>query len=88
MNLLTPIDITADKINRTIGFDLSQNDIVTIFNQLGFDTEINDDVITVQVPSRLIDITIKEDLIEEVARIYGLRFHQRYLSSKKLLVVS
>ena len=45
---ITPIDITADKINRTIGFDLSQNDIVTIFNQLGFDTEINDDVITVQ----------------------------------------
>ncbi|CAC7153755.1 phenylalanine--tRNA ligase subunit beta [Staphylococcus aureus] len=68
---ITPIDITADKINRTIGFDLSQNDIVTIFNQLGFDTEINDDVITVQVPSRRKDITIKEDLIEEVARIYG-----------------
>ncbi|HDD7830127.1 TPA: phenylalanine--tRNA ligase subunit beta [Staphylococcus aureus] len=68
---ITPIDITADKINRTIGFDLSQNDIVTIFNQLGFDTEINDDVITVQVPSRRKDIIIKEDLIEEVARIYG-----------------
>lgn len=68
---ITPIDITADKINRTIGFDLSQNDIVTIFNQLGFDTEINDDVITVQVLSRRKDITIKEDLIEEVARIYG-----------------
>ncbi|HHQ5232761.1 TPA: phenylalanine--tRNA ligase subunit beta [Staphylococcus aureus] len=68
---ITPIDITADKINRTIGFDLSQNDVVTIFNQLGFDTEINDDVITVQVPSRRKDITIKEDLIEEVARIYG-----------------
>ncbi|MBG3174040.1 phenylalanine--tRNA ligase subunit beta [Staphylococcus aureus] len=68
---ITPIDITADKINRTIGFDLSQNDIVTIFNELGFDTEINDDVITVLVPSRRKDITIKEDLIEEVARIYG-----------------
>ncbi|HHD1536989.1 TPA: phenylalanine--tRNA ligase subunit beta [Staphylococcus aureus] len=68
---ITPIDITADKNNRTIGFDLSQNDIVTIFNQLGFDTEINDDVITVLVPSRRKDITIKEDLIEEVARIYG-----------------
>ncbi|WP_046377061.1 phenylalanine--tRNA ligase subunit beta [Staphylococcus aureus] len=68
---ITPIDITADKINRTIGFDLSQNDIVTIFNQLGFDTKINDDVITVLVPSRRKDITIKEDLIEEVARIYG-----------------
>ncbi|HCX1903527.1 TPA: phenylalanine--tRNA ligase subunit beta [Staphylococcus aureus] len=68
---ITPIDITADKINRTIGFDLSQNDIVTIFNQLGFDTEINDDVITLLVPSRRKDITIKEDLIEEVARIYG-----------------
>ncbi|UMT76641.1 phenylalanine--tRNA ligase subunit beta [Staphylococcus roterodami] len=70
-DLISPIDITAEKINRTIGFDLTQSDIVTIFNQLGFETNLNDDVITVNVPSRRKDITIKEDLIEEVARIYG-----------------
>ena len=31
-----------------------------------------DDILTVTVPSRRIDISIKEDLIEEVGRIYGV----------------
>ncbi|MBO1198600.1 phenylalanine--tRNA ligase subunit beta [Staphylococcus simiae] len=70
-SLMTPIDITAEKVNRTIGFDLSQSQIINIFKQLGFETTVTNEVITVQVPSRRKDITIKEDLIEEVARIYG-----------------
>ena len=40
-----------------------------IFEQLGFKTIQNAD--TVYVPSRRKDISIKEDLIEEIARIYG-----------------
>ncbi len=71
MHLLHQSTSLLIKLIALLDFDLSQNDIVTIFNQLGFDTEINDDVITVLVPSRRKDITIKEDLIEEVARIYG-----------------
>ena len=35
-------------------------------------TKVNNDVITVSVPKRRIDISIKEDLIEEVGRIYGV----------------
>ncbi len=39
------------------------------------------------VPSRRKDITIKEDLIEEVARIYGYdNINKTYCSSIKLLV--
>lgn len=70
-SFVTPIDITADKVNQTIGFDLSSDEIKAIFEQLGFDTQQNDDTLTVNVPSRRKDISIKEDLIEEVARIYG-----------------
>ena len=58
-------------MNQTIGFDLSSDEIKAIFEQLGFDTQQNDDTLTVNVPSRRKDISIKEDLIEEVARIYG-----------------
>ena len=39
--------------------------------QLGFETTKNNNELTVKVPSRRKDITIKEDLIEEIARIYG-----------------
>ena len=70
-SFVTPIEITADKVNQTIGFSLSDEDIVNIFEQLGFDTENKDGQLIVNVPSRRKDISIKEDLIEEVARIYG-----------------
>ena len=55
-------------MNQTIGFDLSSDEIKAIFEQLGFDTQQNDDTLTVNVPSRRKDISIKEDLIEEVLR--------------------
>lgn len=70
-DFVTPIDITVDKVNQTIGFELSSDEIKAIFEQLGFKTTQDGDTLTVEVPSRRKDITIKEDLIEEVARIYG-----------------
>lgn len=70
-SLVTPIDITAEKVNQTIGFELSSDEIKAIFEQLGFETQQDGETLTVNVPSRRKDITIKEDLIEEVARIYG-----------------
>ncbi|PNZ68548.1 phenylalanine--tRNA ligase subunit beta [Staphylococcus croceilyticus] len=70
-SFVTPIDITAEKVNKTIGFELSSDEIKAIFEQLGFETQQNGKTLTVNVPSRRKDITIKEDLIEEVARIYG-----------------
>lgn len=70
-SFVTPIDITAEKVNKTIGFNLSNDEIQAIFRQLGFETTLKGETLTVNVPSRRKDITIKEDLIEEVARIYG-----------------
>ncbi|WP_192946788.1 phenylalanine--tRNA ligase subunit beta [Staphylococcus cohnii] len=68
---VTPIEITVEKVNKTIGFDLSREEIEAIFVQLGFETTLEGNTLTVMVPSRRKDITIKEDLIEEIARIYG-----------------
>lgn len=70
-SFVTPIDIAAEKVNKTIGFNLSNDEIQSIFRQLGFETTLKGETLTVNVPSRRKDITIKEDLIEEVARIYG-----------------
>lgn len=69
--LVTDITITADKVNRTVGFDLTEDDIVRVFKQLGFNTETTEGSIHVKVPSRRRDIAIEADLIEEIARIYG-----------------
>ena len=66
------INITVDDINGLLGLNISKEEIVDIFNRLGFKVEEKEDVLIVTVPSRRIDISIKEDLVEEVARLYGI----------------
>lgn len=66
------IDITAKDINSLLGTNLTASDAVDVFRRLNFVSSLDGDVITVSVPTRRIDISIKEDLIEEVGRIYGV----------------
>jgi len=66
------INITIDEINKLLGLNISKEKIVDIYNKLGFNVLEKDNLLTVEIPSRRLDISIKEDLIEEVARIYGL----------------
>lgn len=68
---VTPVNITVENVNETIGFNLSAEEIEAVFVRLGFETTREGNSLTVMVPSRRKDITIKEDLIEEIARIYG-----------------
>lgn len=65
------VSVTLEKINRVIGADLSMPEVQSIFSHLQFETAVDNDTITVTVPTRRGDITIEEDLIEEVARLYG-----------------
>ena len=66
------INITVNDINSLLGLEISKDEIISIFNRLGFIVSSSEDNLKVTVPSRRIDISIKEDLIEEVARIYGI----------------
>ena len=66
------IDITRENINNVLGTNISTKEIINIFNRLGFDTKELKEKIKVTVPQRRLDINIKEDLIEEVGRIYGI----------------
>ena len=66
------ININVSDINNLLGINISKNEIIDIFNRLGFNVIENNDNLKVTVPTRRIDISIKEDLIEEVARIYGI----------------
>ena len=66
------IDITVKNINDVLGTTLDSDTIISVFDRLGFSTEIKEDKLVVTVPSRRLDVSIKEDLIEEVGRIYGI----------------
>ena len=66
------IEITVENINSLLGSSLKEKEIINIFERLGFKVEKNGAKMIVYVPTRRLDISIKEDLIEEVGRIYGV----------------
>lgn len=66
------IVITKDDVNDVLGTSLDTKTIVSVFDCLGFIPKVEKEKMVVTVPTRRIDIAIKEDLIEEVGRIYGI----------------
>ena len=66
------IEITYQKINDILGAQISKQDVLDAFRRLGFSSKQDGEKIEVSVPRRRLDIAIKEDLIEEVGRIYGV----------------
>ncbi len=66
------ITIKYQNINDVLGSNISKDEILNVFRRLGFTYEANESEAIVNVPSRRRDISIKEDLIEEVSRIYGV----------------
>ena len=66
------IDVTFEDINNLLGIIVPDDETLNVFRKLGFEYKVNGRKITVTVPTRRIDISIKEDLIEEVGRIYGV----------------
>ena len=66
------IDIEYKFINDVLGTTIDKKDILDVFNRLAFKVEDKGDFARVIVPTRRIDIFAKEDLVEEVGRIYGV----------------
>lgn len=67
-----PITLRLDKLNNYLGISVPKEKAQNILNSLGFKTTTTVQTITATPPSwRVQDVTIAEDLIEEIARIYG-----------------
>ena len=66
-----PITLPIAKVSDVIGIDIEPSEMVRILTQLGFDVEQQSDSLICKPPSYRFDMSIREDLIEEIARIYG-----------------
>lgn len=66
------IKISQLKISKIIGVQIKDTEIKEILEELGFGVQSQNSATIVTVPtSRVNDIEIEEDIVEEVARIYG-----------------
>ncbi|KKB34814.1 phenylalanine--tRNA ligase subunit beta [Bacillus thermotolerans] len=65
------VTLTLEKLNRVLGMELQKEEVEDIFRRLQFGVKTDNDQFIVTVPTRRGDITIPEDLVEEVARLYG-----------------
>ncbi|MCO7223773.1 phenylalanine--tRNA ligase subunit beta [Pleionea sp. CnH1-48] len=66
-----PVNLRRARISRLLGIELSDETVEDILTRLGMTLSANDEGWTVEVPSYRFDISIEEDLIEELVRIYG-----------------
>ena len=66
-----PIMLPITKVRDVIGIEIEPAVMVRILNQLGFEVEQQADSLICTPPSYRFDMSIREDLIEEIARIYG-----------------
>lgn len=65
------LTVNADWINRFLGTDISKREMKRYLDGLDLTTEIEGDNLVVFCPTFRSDLNIKEDIAEEVARIYG-----------------
>ena len=65
------VTTTVDHVNGVIGTSLTDEEIASILDRLGFENSVKEGIIETNIPPRRWDIEIAEDLIEEIARIYG-----------------
>lgn len=66
-----PVSMRLARCRRVLGIPVTSVDVRDVFTKLNFSFTEQDDVFSVTPPSFRFDLDIEEDLIEEVARIYG-----------------
>lgn len=65
------LSVSIKFIEKLLGLKIGQEKIIEILNKGGLFSELNGDEILIRIPDERKDINIKEDVVEEVGRIYG-----------------
>jgi len=67
----TPVTLRVARAARVIGMPVTQQQCADALRRLGFPIQEGEGTITVTPPPHRFDLTLEEDLIEEVARLVG-----------------
>lgn len=63
--------VSPDFINNRLGMKISLEEMLSILDRLKFDVEAANGLLIIDAPTRRQDIKIQEDIVEEIARMYG-----------------
>ncbi len=70
-SLYMPVTVSASFINQRLGLDLPPQAIKTLLEHVEFRVAIDGDKLTVTMPFWRTDIELREDIVEEVGRLFG-----------------
>ncbi|PKG99394.1 phenylalanine--tRNA ligase subunit beta [Paraglaciecola sp. MB-3u-78] len=65
------VTLRHSRLSKVLGIEIAADTVTDIFKRLGFSVSFENTIWQVSVPPYRFDISIEEDLIEEVARVYG-----------------
>lgn len=70
-SLHPPVSLPVGFINDRLGSELSAAEVQRLLKNVEFKVEVQDDTLTVTAPFWRTDIELREDIVEEVGRLYG-----------------
>jgi len=65
------VNLDIENVNSLLGIKITKKEVINILKKLDFQVKTTGNKLNVSIPTRRIDISIPEDLIEEIGRIYG-----------------
>src|SRR3989344_3047693 len=71
-NAKNKIDFTVQEINSILGLDLSEKEIIESLNRFRIGVEVRGEKLRAHTPLDRSDLSIVEDLADEVGRLYGM----------------
>ncbi len=76
------IEVTYTKIQNVLGMEIPHSEVKSILDRLALSYKEEGDLLKVNVPTRRLDLDIKEDIIHDIGRFYGMN----KMEGKKLVL--
>jgi phenylalanyl-tRNA synthetase beta chain len=70
-SLYNPLTVSAEYINSRLGLDLSSENMKELLDNVEFEVELNGSELNIKAPFWRTDVEQREDVVEEIGRLYG-----------------